>query len=166
MENTQFIHSEHILSGRELRDWITMQNLLTRLSPKQSDLIIQALHQKQYSLTGDGHSLYLIYMDENGQHAKETTLDDIIDLACELSYEKMNELTENLSLIPYHEIENYSECLNALTKHCKKYQQLLNAYTQTVYCKNMNNALEECKKQTEREQAENASISSRHLKKR
>lgn len=164
MENTQFIHPEHRLSGRELREWNTLQNLLIRLSPKQSDLIVQTLHQAQHSLTSDGKSLYLIYNDESGQHMQESTMDDIIDLACELSYEKINELTEHLANIPYHEVGNYSDCLNALTKHCKKYQQLLNAYKQTNYCKNMNNSIEECKKQTEREQSENSNTPHRHLK--
>lgn len=164
MENTQFLHPEHKLNGRDLREWSTIHNLVIRLSPKQSDLIINSLHQKQYALTGNKQSLYLIYVDENGQHTRETSLDDIIDIACEISYEKMKELAGNLAQIPYYNIGNYSDCLNSLTKHCKGYQQLLDAYNQTIYCQNMNAALERCQKQTEREQAESASISRKHSK--
>lgn len=164
MENLQFIQPGHKLTGREVREWITTHSLLIQLSPTQSEIILQLLNQQGYNLTGDDKTLYIIYSDEEGRHAREASIDDIIDLACELSYEKMNRVTDELAQIPYYNINDYSNCLSTLAGHCKKHRKLLDAYIQTNYYKNINEALEQCKKQTEREKNEVITTSCRRMK--
>lgn len=164
MENTQFLHPGHELNGRELREWSTIHNLLIRLSENQSNLIIESLHQKECSLLGDRQSLYLMYTDESGQHTRETTLDDVIDIACELNYEKMKQLADNLAQIPYYQIGDYLHSLSTLSKHCNGYQQLLDAYTQTIHCQNLDTALKQCQEKTRLEESGNTPIPRKHSK--
>lgn len=164
MENIQFTHPDHELTGRELKEWLTTRDLLIQLSPKQCNLIIQALHQEQYNLASTDKSLCIVYTDAEGLHVQETTIDDVIDLACELSYEKLNILKSELAQCPHQDIDAYLSSLNTLDGYSKKYQKLLDAHTQTAYYKNMVEALEQCKEQTS--YAKNKEIHKQSYKKR
>lgn len=82
------------INGRELIDWVSQNDLLMTFTPEQSDVIVKALAQGGYSLTLENEKLILIQESQQGMIAKEMVIDDLIDKACEVNYEKLQGLKE------------------------------------------------------------------------
>lgn len=130
------------ISGKELREWITEHDLLMKLnSDGQAQLIIDNFYEAGFELGVFQGNLVQAYTDETGVHTNIITLDDVIDMAVENYYELHNDeilrLKEKLAtatnLGTSQTKYSFIKDLRKLIDLEKKYAQLLHAFEQTCY---------------------------------
>lgn len=117
-------------TGRELREFITDNKIKIAMSEKQSDMIVEQIHQEGFGLCIKDNNLYLTSYDQEGFHESLITTDALIDLACKTNYKKLADAKQRLdSLIS--SISEYCKNLQDVCVLTNKEQQMDAAYVQT-----------------------------------
>lgn len=117
-------------TGRELREFITDNKIKIAMSEKQSDMLIEQIHQEGFGLCIKDNNLYLTSYDQEGFHESLITTDALIDLACKTNYKKLADAKQRLD----SSISSLSEYCKNLQDVCvltNKEQQMDAAYVQT-----------------------------------
>lgn len=132
------------IDGRKLREYISDNNIKIALSEKQSDLIIEQMHQDGFNLYVKDGNLYLSSVDQEGFHDSVITTDILIDLAARSNYTKLmdakSRLDEGLTSITDTE---FCKNLKDVCKLTQKENILDGAYAQTDKAINLQHCLNE-----------------------
>lgn len=130
------------IDGRKLREYISDNNIKIALSEKQSDLIIEQMHQDGFNLYVKDGNLYLSSVDQEGFHDSVITTDILIDLAARSNYTKLmdakSRLDEGLT-----SITEFCKNLKDVCKLTQKGNILDGAYAQTDKAINLQHCLNE-----------------------
>lgn len=123
-----------------LYQWIKDNDLMMDLTIDNCKNIVDTLHTDlQFIYSTENNTgvdrLYRGYMTKEGEKIVETTIDECIDIACELSYEELVKLDEWTQSIPYREPKKYIAAMSEKAKASKVNQSLGEAFKQTVYYK-------------------------------
>lgn len=129
------------ISGKELREWVTENDLLMKLSnDKQAQLIVDNFYEAGFELGILEGKLIRSYTDETGIHTDFITLDDVIDMAVENYYElhseeiyQLKEKLASASLGTAQTRYSFVKELQKLAALEKNYASLLQAFEQTQY---------------------------------
>lgn len=117
-------------TGRELREFITDNKLKIAMSEKQSDMIVEQIHQEGFGLCIKDNNLYLTSYDQEGFHESLITTDALIDLACKTNYKKLVDAKQRLDS-SISSISEYCKNLQDVCVLTNKEQQMDAAYVQT-----------------------------------
>lgn len=117
-------------TGRELREFITDNKIKIAMSEKQSDMIIEQIHQEGFGLCIKDNNLYLTSYDQEGFHESLITTDALIDLACKTNYKKLVDAKQRLDS-SISSISEYCKNLQDVCVLTNKEQQMDAAYVQT-----------------------------------
>ena len=121
--------NEHF-TGRELRAFITDNKIKIAMSEKQSDMIVEQIHQEGFGLCIKDNNLYLTSYDQEGFHESLITTDALIDLACKTNYKKLVDAKQRLDS-SISSISEYCKNLQDVCVLTNKEQQMDAAYVQT-----------------------------------
>ncbi|WP_294360642.1 hypothetical protein [uncultured Clostridium sp.] len=139
---------EHGIEGRELKEWITQNDLMMKISDEQAEVIVKTLLQEGWIMEIGDESLLLCSIDEDGLHEKETSIDDIIDLAAEINYEHICNL-KSRSNYSIQDLTSYcNELKHYICLHYDKFK-INQLFKQTIYAKNINNYVQYIQTQKE-----------------
>lgn len=116
--------------GRELREFITDNKIKIAMSEKQSDMIVEQIHQEGFGLCIKDNNLYLTSYDQEGFHESLITTDALIDLACKTNYKKLADAKQRLDS-SISSISEYCKNLQDVCVLTNKEQQMDAAYVQT-----------------------------------
>lgn len=117
-------------TGRELREFITDNKIKIAMSEKQSDMIVEQIHQEGFGLCIKDNNLYLTSYDQEGFHESLITTDALIDLACKTNYKKLADAKQRLDS-SISSISEYCKNLQDVCVLTNKKQQMDAAYVQT-----------------------------------
>lgn len=117
-------------TGRELREFITDNKIKIAMSEKQSDMIVEQIHQEGFGLCIKDNNLYLTSYDQKGFHESLITTDALIDLACKTNYKKLVDAKQRLDS-SISSISEYCKNLQDVCVLTNKEQQMDAAYVQT-----------------------------------
>lgn len=117
-------------TGRELREFITDNKIKIAMSEKQSDMIVEQIHQEGFGLCIKDNNLYLTSYDQEGFHKSLITTDALIDLACKTNYKKLADAKQRLDS-SISSISEYCKNLQDVCVLTNKEQQMDAAYVQT-----------------------------------
>jgi hypothetical protein len=117
-------------TGRELREFITDNKIKIAMSEKQSDMIVEQIHQEGFGLCIKDNNLYLTSYDQEGFHESLITTDALIDLACKTNYKKLADAKQRLDS-SISSISEYCKNLQDVCVLTNKEQQMDAAYVQT-----------------------------------
>lgn len=117
-------------TGRELREFITDNKIKIAMSEKQSDMIVEQIHQEGFGLCIKDNNLYLTSYDQEGFHESLITTDALIDLACKTNYKKLVDAKQRLDS-SISSISEYCKNLQDVCVLTNKEQQMNAAYVQT-----------------------------------
>lgn len=117
-------------TGRELREFITDNKIKIAMSEKQSDMIVEQIHQEGFGLCIKDNNLYLTSYDQEGFHESLITTDALIDLACKTNYKKLVDAKQRLDS-SISSISEYCKNLQDVCMLTNKEQQMDAAYVQT-----------------------------------
>lgn len=117
-------------TGRELREFITDNKIKIAMSEKQSDMIVEQIHQEGFDLCIKDNNLYLTSYDQEGFHESLITTDALIDLACKTNYKKLVDAKQRLDS-SISSISEYCKNLQDVCVLTNKEQQMDAAYVQT-----------------------------------
>lgn len=117
-------------TGRELREFITDNKIKIAMSEKQSDMIVEQIHQEGFGLCIKDNNLYLTSYDQEGFHESLITTDALIDLACKTNYKKLADARQRLDS-SISSISEYCKNLQDVCVLTNKEQQMDAAYVQT-----------------------------------
>ena len=117
-------------TGRELREFITDNKIKIAMSEKQSDMIVEQIHQEGFGLCIKDNNLYLTSYDQEGFHESLITTDALIDLACKTNYKKSADAKQRLDS-SISSISEYCKNLQDVCVLTNKEQQMDAAYVQT-----------------------------------
>ena len=117
-------------TGRELREFITDNKIKIAMSEKQSDMIVEQIHQEGFGLCIKDNNLYLTSYDQEGFHESLITTDALIDLACKTNYKKLVDAKQRLDS-SISSISEYCKNLQDVCVLTNKEQQMDAAYVQT-----------------------------------
>lgn len=117
-------------TGRELREFITDNKIKISMSEKQSDMIVEQIHQEGFGLCIKDNNLYLTSYDQEGFHESLITTDALIDLACKTNYKKLADAKQRLDS-SISSISEYCKNLQDVCVLTSKEQQMDAAYVQT-----------------------------------
>ena len=117
-------------TGRELREFITDNKIKIAMSEKQSDMIVEQIHQEVVGLCIKDNNLYLTSYDQEGFHESLITTDALIDLACKTNYKKLVDAKQRLDS-SISSISEYCKNLQDVCVLTNKEQQMDAAYVQT-----------------------------------
>lgn len=117
-------------TGRELREFITDNKIKIAMSEKQSDMLVEQIHQEGFGLCIKDNNLYLTSYDQEGFHESLITTDALIDLACKTNYKKLADAKQRLDS-SISSISEYCKNLQDVCVLTNKEQQMDAAYVQT-----------------------------------
>lgn len=117
-------------TGRELREFITDNKIKIAMSEKQSDMIVEQIHQEGFGLCIKDNNLYLTSYDQECFHESLITTDALIDLACKTNYKKLADAKQRLDS-SISSISEYCKNLQDVCVLTNKEQQMDAAYVQT-----------------------------------
>lgn len=100
-------------TGRELREFITDNKIKIAMSEKQSDMIVEQIHQEGFSLCIKDNNLHLTSYDQEGFHESLITTDALIDLACKTNYKKLADAKQRLD-----------SSISSISEYCKNLQDV------------------------------------------
>lgn len=130
------------IDGRKLREYISDNDIKIALSEKQSELIVEQMHQDGFTLYVKDNDLYLSSVDQEGFHDSVITADMLIDLAASSNYSKLmdakNRLDEGIT-----SITDFCKTLKDVCKLTQKENILDAAYSQTENAINLKHCLNE-----------------------
>lgn len=117
-------------TGRELREFIIDNKIKIAMSEKQSNMIVEQIHQEGFSLCIKDNNLYITSYDQEGFHESLITTDALIDLACKTNYKKLADAKQRLDS-SISSISEYCKNLQDVCVLTDKEQQMDAAYVQT-----------------------------------
>lgn len=117
-------------TGRELREFITDNKIKIAMSEKQSNMIVEQIHQEGFCLCIKDNNLYITSYDQEGFHESLITTDALIDLACKTNYKKLADAKQRLDS-SISSISEYCKNLQDVCVLTDKEQQMDAAYVQT-----------------------------------
>lgn len=125
------------LTGNDLREWVSSNDLLFQITPAQSEVIISTLEKNDYSIIIKDEKLYSVYSKANENIESPITIDDVVDLAAELNYEELNAVQLEMELGP-SDIKEYCGRLHKLINLQYESMVLDTAFENTIYAKKIN----------------------------
>lgn len=147
---------KHILTGRELLEWIRENDLLLKFSSvEEASIVLNNYLNVGYALDCEGDKLIQVYSDQEGTYANNITIDEVIDIAAENAYEEKEILKEELSRTNFHsilDIVNYAKGMKRLVEKSNESKAIGNVYKQTIYGKEMLQQIDQMRIQYEMDQ--------------
>lgn len=128
------------ITGIELFEWVTNNDLLMQLSQEQSQLIVTLFNQAGYELNTDKNEIYKSFVDQDGFQEEKICIDDMIDSAAELNYEKLLDM-KALCNGEINDLADYCKKIKTLISLEHNNELLDQAFSQTIYAKNIGNAI-------------------------
>lgn len=136
------VQRNRITTGTDLLEWIWENDALLSLDNGEANAVMEVFLETGYDLYFDDNGgLYMDKCQGDEHRAVKICVDDVIDLACEYSYEKIHALKKELERIPSEKDMNYSKA--DFTKTLDKFTELMHlemknrsiisAYTKTTY---------------------------------
>lgn len=117
-------------TGRELREFISENQIKISMSEKQSNVIIEQIHQEGFTVCIKDNNLCLTSYDQDGFHEELITTDKLIDLACNSNYKKLSKARQRLDSSE-SSISEYCKNLQDVCVLTYKEIQMDAAYAQT-----------------------------------
>ena len=98
---------EHQITGRELIEYISYKNFAIKLTQDEADVVIDTINNDQYIVCRDKEELFLKSVDQEGIHLENTSVKELVDLACEINHIKIREVMNKLPEANMENAENF-----------------------------------------------------------
>lgn len=132
------------ISGRKLIEFIKKNDLKIKLMDDQITAITTTLSQAGYELDVESESIVIHSVDQEGEHLKNVTLDDVISIASECIYEELSTSSDKLdAAFANRDINKYQEELKRAAILFMHQRRILYAFKQTEYCVNIEKQVQE-----------------------
>lgn len=132
------------ISGRKLIEFIKKNDLKIKLMDDQITAITTILSQAGYELDVESESIVIHSVDQEGEHLKNVTLDDVISIASECIYEELSTSSDKLdAAFANRDINKYQEELKRAAILFMHQRRILYAFKQTEYCVNIEKQVQE-----------------------
>lgn len=132
------------ISGRKLIEFIKKNDLKIKLMDDQITAITTTLSQAGYELDVESESIVIHSVDQEGEHLKNVTLDEVISIASECIYEELSTSSDKLdAAFANRDINRYQEELKRAAILFMNQRRISDAFKQTEYCVNIEKQVQE-----------------------
>lgn len=132
------------ISGRKLIEFIKKNDLKIKLMDDQITAITTTLSQAGYELDVESESIVIHSVDQEGEHLKNVTLDDVISIASECIYEELSTSSDKLDVaFANRDINRYQEELKRAAILFMNQRRISDAFKQTECWKNIEKQVQE-----------------------
>ncbi|MCR4943880.1 MAG: hypothetical protein K5986_05380 [Clostridium sp.] len=132
------------ISGRKLIEFIKKNDLKIKLMDDQITAITTTLSQAGYELDVEGESIVIYSVDQEGEHLKNVTLDEVISIASECIYEELSTSSDKLdAAFANRDINRYQEELKRAAILFMHQRRISDAFKQTECWKNIEKQVQE-----------------------
>lgn len=127
---------KYITSPEEMLGWMKEHEEFKEMNRDDVKLLLRYLDENNYKLTTDKEGDYFkAYVGTGKTHEIRLTLDELIDIVCELNYEQIEEKIEQLKIADKSES---TEIEAKLAKLKQEEKQLDKMFEQTCYAADLN----------------------------
>ena len=132
------------ISGRKLIEFIKKNDLKIKLMDDQITAITTTLSQAGYELDVESESIVIHSVDQEGEHLKNVTLDEVISIASECIYEELSTSSDKLdAAFANRDINRYQEELKRAAILFMNQRRISDAFKQTECWKNIEKQVQE-----------------------